>query len=52
GSVMIDIGLDRDDHGSISAIAIGKELEPLDAKADSRIKLNGLMDRILVVKTK
>ncbi|MCI60324.1 hypothetical protein A2U01_0081580, partial [Trifolium medium] len=34
------------------AIAIGSGLEPLDARTDLRTRLDGPVDRILVVKTK
>jgi hypothetical protein len=30
GSVMIDVELDMEDHSSIPAAAIGRELKPLD----------------------
>jgi hypothetical protein len=37
---MIDIELDRKDQSLIPATAIGRELEPLDAITDPRIRLN------------
>jgi hypothetical protein len=40
GLVVIDAELDREDHGSIFATAIGRRLKPLDIKIDPRTRLN------------
>ncbi|MCI28092.1 hypothetical protein A2U01_0049292, partial [Trifolium medium] len=34
GSVVIDSGLDKEDHGLIPAIEIGRGLKPLDTRTD------------------
>ncbi|MCI12215.1 hypothetical protein A2U01_0033318, partial [Trifolium medium] len=39
--VVIGAGLGREDYGSIPATAIGRGLEPLDARTDSRTRLGG-----------
>jgi hypothetical protein len=49
---VIYVGLDREDHGSIFRIAIGRGLEPLDDRTDPRIRLDGPVGRILMVKKK
>lgn len=50
GPVVISVELGREDHGSTSAIAIGREIEPLNDRSNPRTKLDGPVDRILVVK--
>jgi hypothetical protein len=40
GSVVIGAELDRKDHGSIPAIAIGMELKSLDGRTDPQTKFN------------
>ncbi|MCI66908.1 hypothetical protein A2U01_0088166, partial [Trifolium medium] len=40
GSVVIVAELGRENHGSIPATAIGRGLEPLDARTDPRTILN------------
>jgi hypothetical protein len=44
--VVIDAGFDREDHNSIPSNCDQDGLEPLDAKTDSRIRLDGPMDQI------
>jgi hypothetical protein len=48
--VVIDTRFGREDESSIPATAIGRRLKPLDARTDPRIKLDGPMGRILIVK--
>ncbi|MCI83039.1 hypothetical protein A2U01_0104314, partial [Trifolium medium] len=38
--MVIDADIGREDHGSIPATAIGRRLEPLDARTDIRTRLN------------
>jgi hypothetical protein len=49
GSMVNGVGLYRENHGSIPAIAIGRGLEPLDAKTGSRTRLGSPVGRVLVV---
>jgi hypothetical protein len=37
---MIDAEIGREDRGSIPATAIGRGLEPLDARTDPRTRIN------------
>jgi hypothetical protein len=50
--VVIDTRLGREDQSSIPATAIERRLKPLDERTDPSIKLDGPMDRILIVKKK
>lgn len=49
---MIDVGLRRNDYGSIPATAIRRGLKPLDARTNSRTTLVGPVGWILAVKQK
>jgi hypothetical protein len=40
GSVVIGVEFGRDDHGLIPVIAIGRRLEPLDARTNLLTRLN------------
>ncbi|MCI26252.1 hypothetical protein A2U01_0047447, partial [Trifolium medium] len=47
--VVIGARLGRDDHVQSLAIAIGRELKPLDARTDHRTRLDDPVDWILVM---
>jgi hypothetical protein len=50
GPVVIGAGLGREITVRSPATAIGRGMEPLDARTDPQIKLGGPVGRILVVK--
>jgi hypothetical protein len=49
-SVVIDAGFDRENHGTISRNFDRRGLKLLDVRTDPRIRLDGSISRILVVK--
>jgi hypothetical protein len=40
GSVVIVVEFGKEDHGLITVTAIGRELEPIDARNDFQTRLN------------
>lgn len=49
---MIGVGFDRENHDSILAIMIGRELKLFDIKIHLRIRLVDSLDRILMMTKK
>jgi hypothetical protein len=49
---MIDVGIDIEDHDSISHNYDWEEVELLNVRIDLQIKLDSLVSRLLIIKSK